>query len=72
MQYTLTDLDHLEISKGVLLKAVRMRAELGDLGAAEDIATALDGIGPLMAACKWDELIRRSTVLISQAKGDGA
>jgi hypothetical protein len=69
MQYTLLDVDHLEIAKGMLLKAIRMRAERGDHDAAKDIAKALENVGPLMAACNWTALLHRSFELINQAKG---
>lgn len=62
---------NLEISKGVLLKSIQQRAKLRDLEAVNDIADALEDIGPLMAACRWDELLRRAVVLFHQTNGGG-
>jgi len=67
----LGEADFLELSKGVLLKAIQRRAKVGDMLAAKDITAALDNIGPLMAACRWDDIIKRATVLLDQSEGGG-
>jgi hypothetical protein len=68
----LHEADHAGIGRGLMLKAVQLRAASKDEAAATDIAEALDNLSEIVETGAWFELCRRAFWLASRAIGGDA
>jgi hypothetical protein len=68
----LSDEEQAALSRVLLLKAIKERAEQGGPNTAQDICKALRGLSEVLSRGDHLELVRRAVTLIYQAKGDGA
>lgn len=60
----LTEAQHVEICKSILLGAIKSRADRGGEGAAHEISRALTNLNEIIAAQNYSELVRRAAILV--------